>query len=75
MSVRNLFEFKIESEESEKEDKQEKEEMPISKRELRRKYDSIHIGRKVDTKAKRERKKILEKIKVCILFNFNLKGN
>ena len=61
MSVRELFEPKEESEQSEEE---EKDEEPVSKRELRRKYDSINNGRKVDTKAKRERKKLLEKIKV-----------
>lgn len=62
MSIRDLFEPKVVSDESEVE---EIEDAPVSKRELQRKYDAINNGRKVDTKAKRERKKLLEKIKVC----------
>jgi hypothetical protein len=69
MSVRELFEprKKDDEEEENKDADESKNEITISKRELRRRSEKINNGRK-DTKAKREKKKLLEKIKVIQLF-------
>lgn len=69
MSVASLFESelpqdKVEEETSEGENHDSKREISISKRELRRRTEAVNNGRKTDTRAKRERKKLLEKIKI-----------
>ena len=71
MSVRDLFESKpeqIEEVASENEDAGSRGKLNdlsgVSNRELRRRVQAIHIGRKADTRAKREKKKMLEKMKV-----------
>ncbi len=72
MSVRELFEpkSKDEVEETEEQDGEVKSEMSISKRELRRRFEKINNGRKAnETKAKREKKKLQEKLKVFIETN------
>ena len=70
MSVRELFEPRSKDEVEEKEEdegEEVKSEMSISKRELRRRFEKINNGRKAnETKAKREKKKLQEKLKVLI---------
>lgn len=64
MSVADLFETKAESDnDDDNEEAEKKEEISISKRELRRRTEAVNNGRKLDTKAKRDKKKLLEKIK------------
>lgn len=65
MSVADLFEPKADTEEeSEVETEGTTKEETLSKRELRRRTEAIHIGRKADTRAKRTAKKLLAKIKL-----------
>lgn len=66
MSVRELFEPKTKEDENNNDSdfNESAEETVISKRELRRRYESVNNGRKTDTKVKRDRKKLLEKIKL-----------
>ncbi len=73
MSVRDLFDPKPDEDEDDvveqepNEESKEKEDT-VSKRELRRREKAVHIGRKADTKAKRQKKKMMEKIKVYLIF-------
>ena len=69
MSVADLFEPKAEAEEESEVETENKEEA-LSKRELRRRTEAIHIGRKADTRAKRKAKKLLEKIKVNLISQY-----
>ncbi len=69
MSVRDLFEPKSDEDEDNETEEEENDKgktnvASVSKRELRRREKAIHIGRKADTRAKREKKKMMEKIKV-----------
>lgn len=70
--MKDLFEKANEGEKDESEESggEGQGQLSISKRELRRRTESIHKGRKPETKAKREKRKMLEKLKVvnCELF-------
>ena len=65
MSVKEMFQPGVEEEDESVEDDEEakKNEISISKKELKRRLERMKFGRSVESKVKRQKKQLLEKIK------------